>query len=789
MKSIWKKILIFVVLPFLVIYAGLSVFIIQQVYRTQIRKAAQQLYHLALYNEVHLKNFYEILELSARISSAELEKINPDDPNARETGEHIITTQFHNSQVINAWFIFEPNAFDGRDLFHTNDYPGAPSGRYIRSFTRNGSWFWYIAGDINEAELNDREKSYWYLIPRDTGELFSDLGTNDRLWDYGKGLVSAVGVVSPIFRNNKVIGCVGLDALMNEEILGEGIYPEAVSAIFLSDGRLGYSLNTENVDKTLEDLGFDEAIRVRDAMKEQRSLYLYNEYSGITNVKSYSYFHPVRIEDKVIYIYTSLPQRTVWLNTIPAIQPVVISLLLSLAIFSLLLLYLSFGIAAPLKKLTLASESLAAGNMDVQIGLTHSSDELGMITVSLGRMAEQFRISKIIQKRYQDRFDIVLAIHYALFRCKTLDEAFSAALTAVTEYFRLYKASLVFILNNSARIAAMYPAASHDEGDSEFFCHNRVKELLKGKKHLTMNYGTLSSMKLSFVDFNTKALCILPLRRDEVLRGYIIMEGKEPEAFIHDDTTLLFLADTLSYIISFRVDWEQNTITPDPAPIIKAPGAVMIKQETSKPEDADTFLEKAKTIQGLDIDKGILLIGGEKEKYTELLRVTIRVITDGILKMRGLYIEDIPAFAIEIHGMKSALYSIGAETLGDEARQLEFAAKSDDAGYCRENYPVLEEKLRTLCRNLAALFPQQERSSRKGSASELSAALLKAQEASANFDASAANALLTPFSFVKWDDEEIVNLLEGIGKDLENIEYDAAGLKIGKLLGKLGNKV
>ncbi|MDR1307030.1 MAG: HAMP domain-containing protein [Treponema sp.] len=780
-KSLWMRILFFGIVPFIVTYIGFSAFIMRQVYQTQIKKAAQELHKLALYNSVNLKNFYEVIELSAQIAAAELEKIDPESPTARDMGEHILAARFRKPQVINAWLAFEPNAFDGMDALHAEDYPGAPSGRYIRSLTKKGS-FWEESRTIDETGLEDEEQ---YRAAMDTGAVFTDLGGRHLLGNYGVGVVSRMGVVSPVFRNGRIIGCVGLDVELNEQTLGEEILPPAVSAIFLPSGRLGYSIRTENVGKDLEVLGFSGGERIRDAMGREEPVYLYNEYSGISRVRSFSYFYPVQINDRLLYIATSIPQQDVWLNTIQGIKPIGISLFASLVVFTVFLFFLSRAISTPLKKLTSACEALASGNLDARIDLSRSADELGMITKSLSRMAEQFRTSKMLQRRYQDRIDIIMEIHQALFRGNSLSEAFYGVLAVTAEYFGIYKAALIFIAGESPLIRAVYPSQKSAEGKGEFFNHNLVVNLLGNKQHVTMNYGVLNAMQLPFVDFKTKALCILPLRTNDMLRGYIIMEGKEPEAFVHDDTTLIFMTRTLSGILDCRTAWEQEALAEDgkedkTLEPVRLPGIL-------PPENAALFLEKAKVIQNLNIEQGLLLIGGEKEKYTELLQVTIKVITGGILTMRSLYRQDLPGFAIEVHGMKSALYSIGAEPLGDEARQLEFAAKSDDGAYCAENYPAFEEKLRTLSRNLAALFPRQERGSRTGSAQELRELLEKALDACGNFDSAEADKILVSLTELKWDDQNIAGTLAEIGNDLENLEYDDAADKISRLLETLGN--
>ena len=794
MKSIRQKIFVLIVLPILTIFIIFSVFIVFTVYRTRIEEAEQQLYRVTLYNAINLKNCYDVAELSVQICATELEMIDPLDPMAREKGEHIITSRFNNPQVISAWLVFEPNAFDFKDDLITEDNPGVTKGRYIRSFVREGSSY---RRDEKQAEyvINNPEESYWYFIPMRTGTIFTDFGSREMLWDYGSGPISCFVISAPVFKGGRVIGCVGLDVKINEETLGDSVHPNVVSRIFLPEGIMGYSLETDKVGKTLDELNFSDSGRIKQRMENLQSIYLNNDYSEISSVKSLVYFYPALISDKFIYIYASLPRQDIWDNIIPVLMPIGISLFICLLILCLLLLYLSEGIGVPLKKLSQTSEAVVMGNLDAHINIVRSNDEMGMISRSLARMAEQFRSIKLLQERYHNRVDILLRIHYALFRSNSLKEAFDVVLVTISEYVGAFMSSMVFMVKDTPMIVAQYfadarnSADSVDEGDSEFFAHSQMVKLLERRNILIMNSGALKAAQISFVNYGTAALCVLPLRIEDVLRGYIIMEGKEPLALVHDDKTLLFLGDTLSYLLSCRSDWEQE-ITENTKSGGKRTSAVSqnTNQEAFIAENVDAFLEKAKNIQNLNVDKGILLIGGEKKQYTELLRVTIKVISVDILKMRHSHTENLSAFAIEVHGIKAALYSIGAEALGDEARQLEFAAKSDDAVYCRENYPFLEEKLRILSRNLMALFPKQERNFQKGNVEELAEILDKAREACDVFDISAVNALLGPLSVLKWDNEAIQNSLRGILLDMENLEYSDMADKISLLRDMLGDK-
>ena len=782
MKSIKHRIIYFTLLPFLAVFFVLSAFIVYQVYKIQISETNQRLKNMALYNEANLKKCYETVELSVQISAAQIENIDPRDPGAREAGERVITSRFRNPYVINAWLAFEPNAFDNMDSLYTNDYPGAPSGRYIRSFIKDGNTF-KVLDDIDEATLDDRDESYYYVIPMETGRFFTDFGSHELLWDYGEGQISSFGVSQPVYRDGVPIGCVGLDALINEEMLGARIYVNSVSALFLSDGRLGYSLDTENVGKTLEELGFSDSDYVTDRLQNGASGFHYLGHSGLSGVESFNYFFPVDINGQLIYLYTSLPQKDVLRNTFFVLLPIGGSFFISLVVFIFFFLYLSRGIASPLKKLAEASESMVSGKTDMITSVVNTKDEMGMISKSLVRMSEQFKTAKLLQERYYERFNILYRIHCALFRNETLGKAFQTMLTDISDYFQIHKASLVFITKNSPIIIAEYPGKENEGGESVFVAHHHVKELLEGKKLLSMNGNTLETAQFPFLSFHTKSMCILPLRMDDILRGYIIMEGKEADTIVHDDTTLLFIGDTLSYIIGSRMDWDEKTIPEQPEqmetePVVSEPAKI----QKFLSENDDILLQKASSIKNLDIEKGILLIGGDKKKYAELLRITIKVIAEEIIKMRRYYTEDLGLFAIEVHGIKAALYNIGAEALGDEARQLEFAAKSDDADYCRENYPFLEEKLRVFSRSLAALFPRQKQYSADGKIEELEEALMEAQAACDSFDVSLANSLLEPFAFHKWNNAEIEKSIHGILLDMENLEYDGMSNKISTLL-------
>jgi HPt (histidine-containing phosphotransfer) domain-containing protein len=202
-------------------------------------------------------------------------------------------------------------------------------------------------------------------------------------------------------------------------------------------------------------------------------------------------------------------------------------------------------------------------------------------------------------------------------------------------------------------------------------------------------------------------------------------------------------------------------------------------------------LGMARAIEGLDVDKGLFHAGGSAEQYGNLLRISARSFEGKIEKMRSLYREDLPAFAIEVHGIKGALYAIGAAALGDEAKALEFAAKEGAGGEtaaasrCVRDYPAFEEKLRAFTSRLAAIPRRRERPVRgPGDISALIAALNEALDASRLFDSDKAAGIINSCREYSWDEgrPEIAGNLEKTADALECMDYDTAEQAMGLLL-------
>jgi HAMP domain-containing protein/HPt (histidine-containing phosphotransfer) domain-containing protein len=789
-----------------------SVFVIHSVFNDKVNEVELEAKNLARFNKVSFQRYIDTVALAVVSAAGDLEGIDFTRPDARAMGEQVLLSGIKNNMVINSWMIFEPNAFDGKDAEHKGKYPGETSGRYMRSYVRQGASY-LEAPDMDETLLDDMNAAYWYLVPKQRQAPFLDIaGEYGFAWDYGvgEGPVNSISLVVPMFRNGAFIGCVGQDIQLTGEMLGLEMIPGAVSALFTPAGLLRYCEKIDAVGKSLGELGFANAGRIEEAMDREEMVILSGEYSPLLQATAFACFLPVKLVDfdELVYVYAAIPESKVQKAMAPIINSVLLFFVVLLIIFVLFLSYFFRRVSKPVHNLILVCDAISRGKFDTEIVRFNTKDEIGFMTQSLYRMVEQFRLHIAMRDRYQKLLDIYTRLYKALYRYGRMEEVFDEIIPVVSDFFKVRRVFLVLVSGETARIRASYePGTGPQRVEGQEFAHHRqVKSFLPGKKYISWNASALREQKIGFVDDWVLSLCILPFFVVNELRGYIVMEGdSETGPLVHNDAVLLFLSETISYLLAQQegagsLKGESSIPSPVPTPQIPDPqaeapaaapdpsSAALPEGEPGAPADREELpvIKAARAIEGLDVDKGLFHSGGDAEQYGDLLRISARSFAGKTQKMRSLYQADIPAFAIEVHGIKGALYAIGASALGDEAKELEFAAKAGDAGRCAQGYPAFEEKISAFTGQLEAITKKREIPSKgPGGLPVLIAALEEALEASRMFDSTKAGELITSLLGYSWDDcagtegpaespPRIAEILESIADALECMEYDGA---------------
>ena len=108
-------------------------------------------------------------------------------------------------------------------------------------------------------------------------------------------------------------------------------------------------------------------------------------------------------------------------------------------------------------------------------------------------------------------------------------------------------------------------------------------------------------------------------------------------------------------------------------------------------------------VPGLDMQEGVLRFGSEAG-YIDVLR-SYAVNTPPLLEqMRHTVETDLVEYAIIAHGLKGASYGVGANALGDMAKELEFAANEKNCDKVRSDFPLFLDAAEQLLRSIDLLL-------------------------------------------------------------------------------------
>lgn len=190
------------------------------------------------------------------------------------------------------------------------------------------------------------------------------------------------------------------------------------------------------------------------------------------------------------------------------------------------------------------------------------------------------------------------------------------------------------------------------------------------------------------------------------------------------------------------------------------------------------------SIEGLDVEAGIAMIGGSQERYLKVLGAVYR---DGNKKLQELpdCIEsgDIKLYTIYVHALKSALANIGCNELSELAKRLEQAGREEDIETIQRDTPGFLARFKALVDSIGEIIATENGSGTKKhvSISQLEADLLTLKEEITLLNASGMDASLASLQ-KKCASSDWAPKIEQLVEDILLCEYDKAIKDIDGLL-------
>jgi CheY-like chemotaxis protein len=212
------------------------------------------------------------------------------------------------------------------------------------------------------------------------------------------------------------------------------------------------------------------------------------------------------------------------------------------------------------------------------------------------------------------------------------------------------------------------------------------------------------------------------------------------------------------------------------------------KPEASKPEPSKKE-SKMPPIPGVDIQKGIKMTGGTEDGYILVLSTFHKDARDRITMLRKTAVaDDKSLFVTQVHALKSALASIGADEASADAAKLEYAGKNTDIPYINNNLESFLEKLSKIVDGIDAVLGTDKTDGAKkelsvGNIEALLPLLDELEEALNERKADKIDRILNDLS-KQPSDAGFKEVLEKISDDVLVTEFDSAAKKVKELLRK-----
>jgi CheY-like chemotaxis protein len=119
--------------------------------------------------------------------------------------------------------------------------------------------------------------------------------------------------------------------------------------------------------------------------------------------------------------------------------------------------------------------------------------------------------------------------------------------------------------------------------------------------------------------------------------------------------------------------------------------------EENKKENKREIIEGDLHIEGLDVARGLIMVGGVIENYMEVLEIFCQDVEERLEKLLEVPDESgLALFTIQVHALKSASASIGASEISLLASELESAGKKGQLDFIGEKLAVFTGKLTEL---------------------------------------------------------------------------------------------
>ena len=287
-----------------------------------------------------------------------------------------------NNKIFGAWVVFEPNAFDGKDIEFKGAEGSAEDGRFVP--------YWNLGNGLHVEPAVDYDKGYYYNEPKNTGK---SIVTNPIAYKIAGKMTTVVSFATPIIVNGQVIGVAGVDMSMagiqswSDSIkFADG---EGYAGLHSNDSQyVSHPKNKKLIGQTRiqADPKEENKLHIADFIKSGKELTI-RKVSASTKKEIMISYTPIFIgeTDKPWSMWLAVPVNKFFEDLNIQLIVLFIQFLISLILFFIILRVAAGKISFPIIRLTEISEGMADGDftLNVEEKYLKRTDEIGRLANAL----------------------------------------------------------------------------------------------------------------------------------------------------------------------------------------------------------------------------------------------------------------------------------------------------------------------------------------------------------------------------------------------------------------------
>lgn len=384
MKKLRTKILTFILLPTLVIFTGLILYVSTTVQKGVEQTANEILYshgdHLSGQLEVELGQMLAAVKTISQTFGGFINRnIVPDRNDANIMLQEVLE---HNDSVLSTWMYWDKNAFDGLDEDYINDEGHDETGQFIPAWSRASDGRYVVEPVKGYDEEGNFQLNLQSVMEHGKPEIWEPFNYTIGGEDY---LITSI--VYPVIINDKTVGVTGVHMPLEkiDEVVREfTFYDSGFAGLITANGNVIAHQNSELIGENYYEapamIEHPEKDKIIIDILEFKQILIEGD-SDIANGQVYRMFTPLKIEE-IVYpwaTFIAVPISEAMAVSDSLITVIYISAAVVIIALTIIILLVTRNIVGPIEATVRHGERMAQGDFseDLATNFLDRKDELG----------------------------------------------------------------------------------------------------------------------------------------------------------------------------------------------------------------------------------------------------------------------------------------------------------------------------------------------------------------------------------------------------------------------------